>query len=367
MKCCITLLCLTFAIVTPAAFAADPATEANPSIQNASDGTGTNKSLLCPDAELWGQKMITGVCWSCIFPLRMAGGVMRLGDDDKQRPPEDATNKAICACPRYPDDPVPMPGLTVSYWEPSKIIELVRAPFCMPSLAGTRINDSWRGMGKRGHDSGGGRKNNNGAFYNAHLLALPLMAMLDMIVDSSCNPDGYMDFDLLYLTELDPTWSSDELALLVSFETMVFANPVAIAACMADATASTAGYPIKSMFWCAGTWGMMYPMTGTDINADSPPETTSLLATRFLGKLHRMGLARRYAGDDTLCRAPFQPTIHKTQYKMSTFFPVVEADQNHWIGESTFKWGEWRNIPMAGEDFVYILYRYNDCCFRFGQ
>jgi conjugal transfer pilus assembly protein TraU len=26
------------------------------------------------------------------------------------------------------------------------------------------------------------------------------------------------------------------------------------------------------------------------------------------------------------------------------------------------KWGEWRTIPGAGEDALYILWRWQDCC-----
>jgi len=34
----------------------------------------------------------------------------------------------------------------------------------------------------------------------------------------------------------------------------------------------------------------------------------------------------------------------------------------HWIGESTFKWGEHRTIPGTGEDYVYLIWRYTECC-----
>lgn len=354
-------------VMTNLVFAADPATESNASIQDASSGDASNKSLTCPDAELWGQKMITGICWSCIFPIRVGGGLLKVGDNIEQRAPDDATTKTLCTCPSSVDNPVPIPGITASYWEPTRAIEVVRTPFCMPMMAGTKIKDSWRGMGTRGHNSSSGSTTDqHHAFYNVHFAALPLLAMLDLIVSVSCNSDGYLDFDLLYLTEFDPTWTSDELSLLVSFETIVFANPVSLAACAVDAAAATAGYPIKQLFWCAGAWGPLYPLTGNMTRAVSPPETTSLLSARFLAKLHRLGLARKTVGTEALCKAPFYPTLHKTQYKMSTFFPVVEAKKNHWIGQHTFTWGEWRNIPAAGEDFVYILYRYNECCYRIG-
>lgn len=347
------------------AMAADPATAGDASVQSAADGSGSNQSLVCPDAEIFGAKLITGICWNCIFPITLAGGVMKLGDPDEQKAPEDANDRPTCACPSNPMDPIPLPGLAVSFWEPARIIEVVRTPFCMASFGGTKIKDSWRGMGTKGLNVEPGNDTQTGsAKAHVHYMAFPILAMMNMLLDATCNPDGYVDPDLLYVTELDPTWSSDELALLTNFETMLFANPVALAACAVDAAASTAGYPMQKLFWCAGTWGTVYPMTGNDPNSVSRPVTSSLFATRMLAKLHRLGLARKYTGSETLCRAPFHPTLHKTQYKMSTLFPIVESRQNHWIGESSFKWGEWRNIPAAGEDHLYMLYRFNDCCFR---
>ncbi|MGB7988151.1 MAG: hypothetical protein WCF44_02065, partial [Candidatus Methylophosphatis roskildensis] len=31
------------------------------------------KDLQCPDAEIFGKKLITGVCWSCMFPVYLSG------------------------------------------------------------------------------------------------------------------------------------------------------------------------------------------------------------------------------------------------------------------------------------------------------
>ncbi|WP_413694479.1 TraU family protein [Psychromonas sp. KJ10-2] len=43
-------------------------------------------------------------------------------------------------------------------------------------------------------------------------------------------------------------------------------------------------------------------------------------------------------------------------------YPVAETQEAHEIGEPAFLWGEWRNIPTK-EDAVYMLWRWNDCCF----
>jgi conjugal transfer pilus assembly protein TraU len=68
-------------------------------------------------------------------------------------------------------------------------------------------------------------------------------------------------------------------------------------------------------------------------------------------------------GDDALCGGYIFPTIPKTQYRLEMFFPVAETMDNHAIGETPFRWGEWRNIP-AFEDNVYWVWRWIDCCLR---
>jgi conjugal transfer pilus assembly protein TraU len=44
------------------------------------------------------------------------------------------------------------------------------------------------------------------------------------------------------------------------------------------------------------------------------------------------------------------------------FYPVAETDANHAIGETTFTWGAGRSYPGPGEDHLYILWRWQDCC-----
>lgn len=45
-----------------------------------------------------------------------------------------------------------------------------------------------------------------------HYYAFPLLIMLDLFIKQTCNADGYMDLDIMYMSELDPTWNNDELA-----------------------------------------------------------------------------------------------------------------------------------------------------------
>ncbi len=81
----------------------------------------------CPDAQVFSAKLITDICWSCVFPIRIAGISL-----DGGNAPAGATRQAVCAC----DDPagVPEPGLVMGFWAPARLIEVVRLPYCAPSL-----------------------------------------------------------------------------------------------------------------------------------------------------------------------------------------------------------------------------------------
>ena len=330
--------------------------------------------LLCPDADFWGKKMLTGVCWSCLFPVRLMGFTIFDEGDDL---PDGATKKAFCGCSG--DEGLPTFGITGGAWLPARLIEVVRKPYCSPILGGTSFNSGVRLWGGHKEVEGDGTDK---TYYNYHYWAFPLYAILQLFVQNNCNAGGLRNLDMMYMSELDPTWNVDELAFFMNPEAVVFANPLAVAACTVDCATTTVSMPMTSLFWCAGCWGNLYPFTGNIASDASAPRDTSLLTARVLASLHRKALAHKTYGDDALCGGQIYPMIPKQQYKLSTLFPLAEAnaeelestDANgvkhtkildnccHWIGESTFKWGEHRTIPGTGEDYVYLIWRYTECC-----
>jgi conjugal transfer pilus assembly protein TraU len=256
---------------------------------------------------------------------------------------------------------IPELGMTMGLWNPARLIEIVRNPWCSPALGGHKFSASNVRLiattGKADFDA------SEMSFFNYHYFAFPLTILLDLFWDGRCNSDGYRDFDLLYVSELDPTWNNDLLAFFTSPETALFANPVAISACVADAAAAATGNPLDALFWCAGAWGHMYPLSGiSPTSYGTDPRITSLLATRATAALHRRGLAWKTSGNDALCGGYIYPFIPKSQYRLSMFYPVAETDSNHAIGETTFKWGAGRTYPGPGEDHIYIQFRWQDCC-----
>ena len=350
-------------------------------------------SPACQNSGIMSTKLITDVCWSCLFPIRLAGVPMGNWDDV---PDGAADSQPSCLC--FDNLGVPEVGIQMSLWEPARLIEVVTTPYCSPTLNGTQLGGS-RVMGHVGKDA---RDVSDTAFYHYHYFAFPLLFMLDMLTNGGCSSDGYVDLDLMYLSELDPTWNNDLLAAFLNPEAILFGNPVSQVACMGDAAKSAAGFqPSDELFFCAGSWGNLYPFSGHITSNASPPRDTSLIATRALAALHRRGIAWKTMGNDAMCGSDIWPTLPKTQYKMSMLFPLAEVSGtvslpnnstpnsassgdvtsstptntsnpqnrdvlykgNHWIGESTWRWGEWRNIP-GFESYGYLLWRWRDCCMR---
>lgn len=313
----------------------------------------------CPDELVLSSRLVTDICWDCVFPITIAGQPItpsgrRPGGAGVTGPVRDP----VCFC----DDTlgVPSVGLTIGMWQPARLIELVRNPGCSPALGGVELPTVHR-LRRGGHESEL-QDQEDATFYYYHVWSFPLIELLGLFAEGRCNQDGYVDIDALYLSELDPTWASSVLAVYANPEAVLFANPVAAMSCAADALAANAHAPIDTMFWCAGSWGTLYPLTGTTLGPTSLPSQLSLLATRAIAAQHRRGLARRTMGRDTLCYGAIDPFITKSMYRMSMWSPLPEARDNHEIGESTFQWGEWRGVPAIGEDHVYVLWRWTDCC-----
>lgn len=308
----------------------------------------------CQNANLLSGKLFTDICWECLYPIKISG--IQFGSGYV---PNDASDQALCSCA----DPLglPKPGNVVSMFEPARLVEVVRGSGCSPTLGGIRLPLSdVRFQGTAGNSTK--LEGENSAFYHYHYFSFPLLIMLEMFIDPACNSDGYVDLDLMFLSEIDPTWNNSQLAFFTHPEASAFSNPIALSACSNDAVASTSGHPMDELFWCGGTWGGLYPFSG-HINANGGfAQNTNHLAAKALASLHRRGFARKTMGNDNLCSASIAPMIPKSQYKMSMVFPVPEGNTSHFIGEHQAVWGSGKVIPGAGEDAVIMLYRWNDCC-----
>lgn len=320
--------------------------------------TPTTSPADCVDAQILSAKIISSVCWDCILPIRIAGIKWGGGSGSV---PEGSTDKRVCLC--YDRNNVPMAGLVTAMWEPFRLIEFQRTPGCSSILNGTKlptVNKLKRGHLAINEHVEGQQK----TMLHYHYFAYPILNMLKIFSSATCTREGMMDLDMLFMSEVDPTWNDDKLALLTSPEAIAVSNLPAIAACSAEAvTTAVSKKNIQSMFWCAGSWGSMYPLSGTYYAPKDTITNTSLLTAKVLAKLHRMGLAITTMGDGALCAASDTDfMLPKNMYKFTLMHPRPEKSKAHIIGESGLKWGMGRTIPGVGEDLIYMIWRWNECC-----
>lgn len=299
---------------------------------------------------------ITDICWTCILPISI--GAARIGDIGGQ---EDIANPSnpICSCGVNP--PI---GLSIGFWEPARHVEVVRKPFCLTSLGGVSLDP---GIPAPEHSrftraDGSG---DAGSFYQAHFYANPVLYWLEVLADFPCLEQG--SFDLAYLTEVDPLWNDDELTLLLNPEAVLFANPIAIAACAADCVAASVGFGIKELFWCSGCQGSTYPVDGHVPYHLGGVRTASLIAQRLTYKMHRQLVTWGYHGASALCGPYFLPLMDKTAYKTQLTFPIPNTMKESGkccqpFGRTTITWGAGKEFPVGGEDFAFMLFRKRNCC-----
>ena len=174
-----------------------------------------------------------------------------------------------------------------------------------------------------------------------------------------------LPLDIAAMSELDPFSQDSELSLLAFPEAILFANPAAVLACAADAIASTVGTPIDALFWCAGTWGSVYPLTNDDVavTEESFVSSAALIGAKYLARGHRELLNWGTKGEAAMCGPYPQPIWHKTQYKFQ-FVQPVKMRSCVPMGRSTLLWGGGLNPPVPGKEgnFSIIVWRYRDCC-----
>lgn len=299
---------------------------------------------------------ISDICWSCLFPITIGGMNVTGGREDTPNP-----RQPLCLCPR-PPSPVPIPGIPISFWEPVRLVDVTRTPYCLVNMGGIKVagNNSPHAAGSISTKGGGSARSLKHSFYQVHWYVYPVIYWLELLLDLACLEQG--SFDVAYLTELDPLWNDDEIAFIINPEAVLFANPVAQAACAGDCAAASTGFPLDALFWCAGCQGSLYPFSGS-IAAHVGGVQASLLATeRLMAKLHRQSLLWGYMGSEGLCGKYPMPIIKKSQYKIQMIYPIPSTDQCHPLGRSESLWGSGKEFPYQGEDFGYLIWRKRNCC-----
>jgi len=297
---------------------------------------------------------ISDICWMCLFPLEIGSITMSFGQPNNGDP----NPPFICSCPAPPPIFIRY-GVGLSFWEPARIAEVVRTPMCSPTLNGQVLAPMPMipaGTNTEPND------NDGDAFYHVHWFQYPVLSWLGMgITQGICYVSE--PFDMSYMTELDPLWDDDELAFLLNPEAVLFANPVAQAACVADSIkASATGFGIDELFWCSGSQGSIYPLDGNHANHVGGIDSTLATVHKHVARMHRMGLAQDTSTLGAMCQNLPQPIVRKKQYKQQMMYPIPQTLKGYGFGAQSLLWGAGREFPYEGEDFSYLVWRKRTCC-----
>jgi len=299
---------------------------------------------------------ITDICWDCLFPISIGSGKVI------------SSNAPDTNNPSFPIEICPMPvgwrvGLNIGYWEPFALTDITPTPYCMVNLGGFAMDVGNAGRGGKSE----GTPAIAGSFYYAHWYKYPVIYWLQIITSAACMQGG--EFDIAYLTELDPTWNDDELSFLINPEAVIFGDTIAQASCALDAAESQIELPVDKLFWCAGTQGGMYPLDGTVFDEKGAIQSAVLLSERMDFKMHREGLVWDSVGDSggiidgPICHQYLAPIMPKSRYRYQMTNVVSAADQCYQFGHDVINWEHGHNYPTEGNFFGFLIWQKRNCTF----
>lgn len=295
---------------------------------------------------------LTEVCFDCIFPISI-GSISLFGS----RPDTPNPRSPFCFCGGIP----PRVGFAIGLWEPVRLTDVADEAGCFVNL-GFKMNMGLFALGKDAvtvDDVG-----SQGSRWQAHYYYYPLLSWLGTLIDGLCLESS--TFDVAYMSEFDPLWQDPELATLVNPEAVLFANPVAQAACAADCVAASSGHlGHDKLFWCNGCQGGLYPMTGDANEHYGGVQASETVAAKLLARMHRFGLARRTSGSGALCQPKPAPILPKSQYRFQITRPKAKTSGRYAcgpLGSSTQFVDSGREYPFRGESFGWLTWRKHNCC-----
>ena len=295
---------------------------------------------------------ITDICWSCLFPISIGGATVVSGKNPDTKNP----SSPIQVCQTGSLIRV---GLAIGYWEPFAVTDVTRNPYCMVNLGGIQPKINYGDVDGATETPSSGSE---GAFYQVHWYKYPLIAWLNILTDMGCMQSG--DFDLAYLSELDPMWGNDQTSMFINPEAVLFGNRLAQDACAIDAAAASTGKAKNTLFWCMGSQGSSYPMTGHSSAEYSVLQNSVLLTERMAYKLHREGLVEDSSGDNTaVCRQHIRPIIPKDRYRYELMNPTPDANSCHSFGHTVTTWQTGKNKPNDKGNYGYLVWRKRNCVF----
>jgi conjugal transfer pilus assembly protein TraU len=295
--------------------------------------------------------------WNLAFPITVMGVPM----GGNFNPPW-MYESPICVCPG--PFGIPSFGVGITYWEPLYVSEIQRTPGCLSTLGGMQVLDNYTSL--HGEHEDGQDDSNNGTTtrMQGHWYQYPVFELLEIMQDMGCKTSS--GFAMGYMTEIDPTWQDDAWGAMFTPENVLFSNPIAQLACAVDAVSSNLGLAFDPLFWCAGSWGAMYPMTGNSQPGNGPWLVNGQVQAKFMARLHRLGLLNQTIGPTATCFSHPNPIMAKSQYRINQIGPIPLRGTTPppVIGSLGLQlYPPVKNTP-ALESTDYLIWQGQQCCAR---
>lgn len=319
-------------------------------------------AILCPRVAFAGPSgdffMPTEVGGLNFFPIKVGGMVQFNSSGSVPTNNDDNTTSPICTCPDSNLVSVSI-GMDVSFWSPAYLIEQTKTPYYSPAL-GQSISSSSDGK-KYGAVSN--NVTHPQTFQQSHFIRYPLMDVLGLLHDFKCIDRG-KTIDYLWLTEAIP-WKQDGLlAALMTPDSYLFANPVAIASCIPESASAQVDYIMPYQWWCMGAWGTVYPLANFMGIADTTTASAALAGKSIFELSRDMALLDHATAP--YCQPVPKPIWDKSHFKLQLVRPVNKPKAVV-IGKSSLFWGSNSNPPYkagnnSNDEFLYVLYQKYHCC-----
>lgn len=303
---------------------------------------------------------ITDTDWNNIFPITIAGAPIT--NSSNSISPLMAMMPPVCVCPTIFG--IPMVGIGVTYWQPLYVSEVEGRPGCLSSIGGVKVlSGPFELLASNQTQTSAQNKDRVANRMQVHWYQYPLFSMMELFKTLICKaPSG---FDLAYMTEIDPLWQNDLWSAVFTPEAALFSNPVASLSCSVDAVAAVTGYPIDPMFWCAGTWGNLYPLSSFSSHGADPFTRNNQVQAKFIARNARVGLNWQTTGPTAICFSHPNPVWIKSQYRYNQIAPIPRKGRAVTTGDNAkfFQFPPVTNVPTR-EQTTNLIWQGQQCCLK---
>ncbi|MNR71714.1 TraU protein [compost metagenome] len=302
---------------------------------------------------------ISDLDWNYMFPITALG--VEYSNGMNQNPALLRALPPMSQCPSILSFGYPIPCLNTSWWEPQYMTEIENRPGCLSSLGGVQVLQNYSNLGSE-KSTGEGLEKRAVNRMQVHWMTYPVFSAMDMMTQVTCkNPSG---IDMVYMTEIDPLWQDDTWGAIFTPEAILFTSPIATAACAVDAVASALGQTMDALFWCAGSWGNLYPLTGNSSHSGQDFAENHLLLGKFVARFSRMGLLFQTIGPTAICFSHPNPIVVKSQYRFNQTAPVPRRGRAVVFGDpGTTQMPPVANMPTKEYTNV-MIWQGKQCCQR---